>query len=64
MRTVEEILEEYRHTGRKKRDEMWLRFINLRGEFDEIERNANNLCVRMLPNPLCCSVGNVERLSG
>ena len=42
MKSFEELLIEYRHAPRKKRDQMWLMFIGLRNEFDEIERGENN----------------------
>jgi copper(I)-binding protein len=42
MKSSGELLIEYRHALRKKRDQMWLMFIGLRNEFDEIERGENN----------------------
>lgn len=41
MGSIEDLLEEYRDAGRKKRDHMWLMFTDLRKDFDEIERNAH-----------------------
>lgn len=42
MKSFEELLIEYRHAPRKKRDQMWLMFIGPRNDFDEIERDENN----------------------
>ena len=42
MKSFEELLIEYRHAPRKKRDQMWVMFIGLRNEFDEIERDETN----------------------
>jgi len=41
MKSAEDLLEEYRDAGRKKRDQMWFMLIGLRKEFDEIERNPD-----------------------
>lgn len=41
MKSAEDLLEEYRDAGRKKRDHLWLMFADLRKDFDEIERNAH-----------------------
>ena len=38
-KNLEEILEEYRQARRKKRDQMWFLYIDLRKDFDEIERS-------------------------
>jgi hypothetical protein len=38
-----QILEEYRQARRKKRDQMWFLYIDLRKEFDEIERSPEDL---------------------
>jgi hypothetical protein len=38
LKSAEEILKEYRNASRKRRDQMWFMFINLRKDFDEIER--------------------------
>ncbi len=40
---LEEILEEYRQARRKKRDQMWFLYIDLRKDFDEIERSPEDL---------------------
>ena len=39
MKSVEGFLEENKYAGRKKRDQIWLMFVDLRYEFDEIEHN-------------------------
>ena len=38
-KSLDEILEEYRQARRKKRDQMWFLYIDLRRDFDEIERS-------------------------
>lgn len=38
MKTYKQILEAYKKADRIRRDNMWCRFIALRGEFDDIER--------------------------
>jgi hypothetical protein len=38
LKCAEEILKEYRNASRKRRDQMWFMFIDLRKDFDEIER--------------------------
>ena len=38
LKSAEEILKEYRNASRKRRDQMWFMFIDLRKDFDEIER--------------------------
>jgi len=38
-KNLEEILEEYRQARRKKRDQMWFLYIDLRKDFDEIEHS-------------------------
>ena len=40
LKSTEVILEEYRNAGRKKRDQMWFVYIDLRKDFDEIERST------------------------
>ena len=39
MKSLDEILEEYRQARRNKRDQMWFLYIDLRKDFDEIERS-------------------------
>ena len=39
MESFEELLEEYRGARRKKRDQMWFLYIDLRKDFDEIEHS-------------------------
>ena len=39
MKNLEEILEEYRKARRRKRDQMWFLYIDLREDFDDIERD-------------------------
>lgn len=41
MRTMEQILKAYKNADRIGRDNMWYRFVALRGAFDEIERYGN-----------------------
>jgi len=43
LKSLEEILEEYRLARRKKRDQMWFLYIDLRRDFDEIERDHSGL---------------------
>jgi len=38
-KNLEEILEEYRKARRGKRDQMWFLYIDLRKDFDEIDRS-------------------------
>jgi hypothetical protein len=41
LKNLEEILEEYRQARRKKRDQMWFLYIDLRKDFDDIERDSD-----------------------
>jgi len=43
LKSLDEILEEYRQARRKKRDQMWFLYIDLRRDFDEIERSPEDL---------------------
>jgi hypothetical protein len=43
LKSLDEILEEYRQARRKKRDQMWFLYIDLRKDFDEIERSPEDL---------------------
>jgi len=40
-KSLDEILEEYRQARRKKRDQMWFLYIDLRKDFDDIERDSD-----------------------
>jgi hypothetical protein len=44
MKSIDELLTEYKQTSRKKRDQMWLMFVDLRNAFDEIEHNTRRKC--------------------
>jgi hypothetical protein len=44
MKSIDELLTEYKQTSRKKQDQMWLMFVDLRNAFDEIEHNARRKC--------------------
>ena len=41
LKSLYEILEEYRQARRKKRDQMWFLYIDLRKDFDDIERDSD-----------------------
>ena len=40
-KSLDEILDEYRQARRKKRDQMWFLYIDLRRDFDGIERDSH-----------------------
>ena len=44
MESINELSTEYEHTSRKKQDQMWLMFVDLRNAFNEIEHNARRKC--------------------
>jgi hypothetical protein len=41
-KSFDELLIDYQHVLRKKRDQIWHTSIGLRNEFDEIEHDENN----------------------
>jgi len=51
MKSIDELLTEYKQTSRKKRDQMWLMFVDLRNTFDEIEPNARRKCPKCILSP-------------
>lgn len=53
---IKNILEEYEQAGRKRRNNLWLMFVELRDEFDEIERCAKCLPRKFGVDPyqICC----------
>ncbi len=40
-KSLDEMLEEYRQARRKKRDQMWFLYIDLRKDFDDLERDLD-----------------------
>jgi hypothetical protein len=51
LKSLDEILEEYRQARRKKRDQMWFLYIDLRKEFDDIERDSDKDLTGKCPVP-------------
>jgi len=50
MKTGEEILEEYKQTGMKRRCDLYFMFIDLRSEFDKMDCKFENSS-QMIPLP-------------
>jgi len=44
MESIDELPTEYEQTSRKKQDQIWLMFVDLRNAFNEIEHKARRKC--------------------
>lgn len=42
MKCFQKLLEEYNRSDEKRRSDMWLMFIGLRDQFDQMEQKAKN----------------------
>jgi hypothetical protein len=53
---LEEMLEEYKEADRSRRMDLWFMFVELRDEFDEIDRCDKNLYRKFGVDPcaICC----------